>query len=66
MADYPALFDYARRLVGGNLLAPAVLSAVGLTLGTQPPVWGEPAPVEGIDDLRAAWLTPPGAEGAVA
>lgn len=66
VADYPALFDYARRLVGGNLLAPAVLSAVGLTLGTQPPVWGEPAPVEGIDDLRAAWLTPPGAEGAVA
>lgn len=58
VADYPALFDYARRLLNDGLLPPAVLSAVGIVPGLQPPTWGVPAAVEGIDDLSQAWLVP--------
>ncbi|QXT61926.1 GNAT family N-acetyltransferase [Tessaracoccus palaemonis] len=57
VADYPRLFELGRRLLATGTLPPEILAAVGLG-GTGALLWGEPRPVEGIDDLRAAWLSP--------
>jgi putative glutathione S-transferase len=60
VADYPELFRFAAALVRDGLLPAAVLREAGVTHPGSSP-WGEPAEVEGIADLRAAWL---GAEAA--
>lgn len=65
VADYPRLFELGRRLLAAGALPPEILAAVGLG-GTGELLWGEPLPVEGIDDLRAAWLAPASQREAVA
>jgi putative glutathione S-transferase len=60
IVDYPALWSYARRLFHTpHLVSHAELVGLGFipgAEGTYAEPWGEPAPVEAVPDLRAAWL----------
>jgi putative glutathione S-transferase len=60
IVNYPNLWAYARGLLSlDGFAADAELVAVGLLRspdGTFTTDWGDPPPVEGVDDLRAAWL----------
>ena len=56
-ADYPALFSLGQQLLRRGAFPEAVLRATGIT-SSDALAWGEPAPVEGIVDLREAWLNP--------
>ncbi len=58
VADYPRLFSYGRRLVGKGALTSEQLVAVGALPFSKDRFkepYGPPRPVEGIENLRAAW-----------
>ncbi len=63
LVDYPHLWAYARRLLATEgVVDDDELVAAGLRPGadgTYATPWGDPPPVDGVADLRAAWFERP-------
>ena len=62
LVDYPNLWAYARNLLAlPGFADDGELAALGLLAspdGSFEAPWGDPAPVEGVRDLRDAWTEP--------